>query len=257
VQRVGGDRGDRGDRGGSGGSGGSGGKQQVNSLSQNVTLEDLLRHYQEIEVMEGDNCFRCSSCNNELVERAERRTLVKNWPSHFVLSLKRFYYSNGNIHKRLDKVTFSEKVCFSSPDLDTGIEYKLYGVVVHLGSTVSNGHYVAYLTHSTNAEWRVEGSGSNNEWWRCDDERVERVVGERPWEMKESATGTPYMGFYKRVGREAGGEVVVVEEKEKLNAASNSLSVPKEFVESIKLDNVKYMLEQHQEMMKKMYSEES
>ena len=64
-----------------------------------TTLEDLLVHYQKVEIMEGENKFRCAGvqCRDQLVERAERRTRVIVWPEHFVLSLKRFYYTRMEI----------------------------------------------------------------------------------------------------------------------------------------------------------------
>ena len=51
-------------------------------------------------------------------------------------------------------------------------------------------------------------------------------------------------------------KTMLMELEEVVVDGSNSLSVPKEFVERIKLDNVKYMLEQHQEMMKHMYAQQ-
>lgn len=41
-------------------------------------------------------------------------------------------------------------------------EYRLFGMIVHDGSTVNSGHYLAYV--------RVEGS-----WYRCSDEEVKGV----------------------------------------------------------------------------------
>ena len=314
----------------SGGNNGGGNNSNLSSSSSASTptplnITDLISNYQADEVLETPNRYRCSGdfCNGALVERAIKKTIIVEWPSHFVVSMKRFYYSNGNILKKFNAIAFHNDMFVATIDGSghnntTGsnngngsgntkrtIQYKLYGVVVHIGTTASSGHYIAYVTHSSTAEWRAteeapteghhqqeEAHDDNEEgpalWWRCDDSTVTQAKGRTPW-AQDGQTSTPYMMFYKRVGggseslrfgeggtTEHGGkgeqhlhegngeggtttmmEVEhngVGEEETMAGAWLNALSVPKEFVEQLKKDNVRAMLDMHHEMLAKMHS---
>jgi len=185
--------------------------------TNSVSLLFLLNHFQETELLEKENRYRCSSefCNSNLVESATRTTTVVEWPSHLVISLKRFYYSRltNNVEKNLQEIKFDKEMVVAQGR----INYRLYGVIVHLGTSASSGHYVAYVKHSSEAEWSTgssntgdgngDGNGGGNGdypgsvWWRCDDDTIEKCNGARPWERKENWKGaTPYMLLYKRQG---------------------------------------------------------
>lgn len=74
------------------------------------------------------------------------------------------------------------------------VVYDLYGVVVHIGSTLEFGHYIAYRKESS------ERGLPDNSWWKCDDGTVTGFVdGDRlPEDVSGSGSATPYILFYQR-----------------------------------------------------------
>jgi ubiquitin C-terminal hydrolase len=125
-----------------------------------------------VETLSGVNAYDCEKCKTKTT--AEKNASLLNVPSVLTVQLKRFSqksYDNGEIVK-LDHLVDYPSTLFLEPYLsevekkvvgESDGEYyqridqrskegelTLCGVIVHIGCTISNGHYVAYVRCSTN-----------------------------------------------------------------------------------------------------------
>ena len=66
------------------------------------------------------------------------------------------------------------------------VNYKLYGVLVHLGNTSHSGHYYSYVR------------GPNDVWYKADDQRVSTV------QLRDALAQNAYILFYNRVASSQG-----------------------------------------------------
>lgn len=105
-----------------------------------------------------------------------------------IVAIKRFDFAGRKISRKLKyPVVFNLKQ-FTSSAVDSKIKensipneiYDLYGVVIHLGSTTSSGHYFAYCR------------GSTGKWFDCNDDCISG--------MSESSAlnGQAYLLFYQK-----------------------------------------------------------
>jgi hypothetical protein len=261
-----------------GGTGGTGNNENSDTGGR-LSISELLRRFHRPEVLEGSNRYRCASeaCQGQLVDRAERVTAVSKYPSHLVLSLKRFYYSreSGGVAKIMDDVAFPRTLSVPDPDpvaaaAGSKLRFSLYGAIMHIGSNASSGHYVAYATHSSEARFYSGGDGYGNGedvWWRCDDRVVTPLAADdwlkaggvwgKSWRRRNKST--VYMLLYKRHvganGDAVGMDVDTCEDGAEVGSGksgksgtsvqyfqANAMSVPPKMSEECKMDNVEFML---------------
>ena len=83
--------------------------------------------------------------------------------------------SSGRISKNHNKVCVSELLSFD------GYKGKLIGVISHIGSFLSSGHYVSYV--------RIDST-----WYRCSDEQITE-----PAFSEFCDSGESYILFYQKV----------------------------------------------------------
>lgn len=120
-------------------------------------LQESLKAYVEGEIMEGDNKYRCTTCDR-LVD-AVKRTCLKDTPDHLIFHLKRFDFdlATMNRSKINDRFEFPTKLDMKPytidhlSSLESGTdqsseadEFELVGVLVHTG-TAESGHYYSYI----------------------------------------------------------------------------------------------------------------
>ncbi|KAL5698626.1 ubiquitinyl hydrolase 1 [Ranunculus cassubicifolius] len=130
-------------------------------------LHDSLEDYFSVEDLCGDNQYFCESC----ASRADARRCIKlrSLPAFLNFQLKRCVF--------LPKTTMKKKLTsvFSFPgQLNMGqilsqpaqseLIYNLSAVLIHKGTAVNSGHYVAHI--------KDERTGL---WWEFDDERVTKL----------------------------------------------------------------------------------
>ncbi|KNA18641.1 hypothetical protein SOVF_068810 isoform A [Spinacia oleracea] len=131
------------------------------------SLDGSLSDYLSEEKLEGDNQYHCESCGTRV--DATRSIKLRTLPSVLNFQLKRCVF--------LQKTTTKKKItsAFSFPEeLDMGQRlfepsesafiYGLSAVLVHKGTAVNSGHYVAHI--------KDESSG---QWWEFDDEHVSNL----------------------------------------------------------------------------------
>ncbi|OHF02610.1 ubiquitin carboxyl-terminal hydrolase [Colletotrichum orchidophilum] len=191
------------------------------------TLQDSLQAYVDGEIMEGDNKYKCSSCDRHV--DAVKRACLKDIPDNLIFHLKRFDFNLRTLmrSKINDHFSFPTKIDMrpytidhlGSPS-DSGEEdiFELVGVLVHAG-TAESGHYYSYIRERPTM-------ATSEAWFEFNDDLVS------PWDpakMEESTFGgtdgsvdtglaydktySAYMLFYQRSS-------VLKAEQEKLQSQS-------------------------------------
>ncbi|KAI7819439.1 hypothetical protein BC939DRAFT_460245, partial [Gamsiella multidivaricata] len=135
------------------------------------TLEESLQLYVQGEILDGDNKYKCSSCDKHV--DAIKRACIKELPQNLILHLKRFDYDMDTMRRikindrfefptrldmepyTLDYLTRKEQaqegaggspVAYSTGGQENAgaFQYNLVGVLVHTG-TADSGHYYSYI----------------------------------------------------------------------------------------------------------------
>ncbi|CAK1598504.1 unnamed protein product [Parnassius mnemosyne] len=116
------------------------------------------------EYLRDQNKYWCERCLR--YNEARRSVAYSRLPRLLVLQLKRF--SGG-----MEKITrhaptpllmpcFCEPCAKRPPDQQPTHRYILWAVIMHLGQTLTGGHYVAYARDSSNGDFKCEREGSGD-----------------------------------------------------------------------------------------------
>lgn len=134
-------------------------------IEENSSVSSCLRQFSANEMLCDRNKYFCDVCNN--LQEAEKRMRIKKVPNVLALHLKRFKYQ-----ERLQRYAkLSYRVVFpmdlrlfntTNDSEDTDRLYSLFAIVVHIGSGLNHGHYIAVVK-------------SGSQWLLFDDETVERI----------------------------------------------------------------------------------
>ncbi|KAI5459968.1 hypothetical protein BGZ63DRAFT_262203 [Mariannaea sp. PMI_226] len=149
------------------------------------TLEESLQAYVDGEIMEGENKYKCSTCDRHV--DAVKRACLKDVPDNVIFHLKRFDFNLRTLQRSKinDYFSFPSRVnlrpytieYLSEPN-DDGEEdiFELVGVLVHSG-TAESGHYYSYIRERPSL-------GDRQSWVEFNDDLV------TPWDpaMMESST---------------------------------------------------------------------
>jgi len=152
------------------------------SLTPNETADiyDCFKTFNENEKLENENQYLCSKCNKKT--DATKKMSIKITPSHLVIQLKRFTYTNNyeghKIHNFID-IPFNldiSSIVYDGENKDCS--YKLYSVINHMGN-FGDGHYFTF-------------SNINNKWYCFNDEHVQEI------EQGTVSNKYAYILFYKK-----------------------------------------------------------
>ncbi|KAK4178441.1 putative ubiquitin carboxyl-terminal hydrolase [Triangularia setosa] len=120
----------------------------------NNSLAKSLEAYVKGEVMEGDNKYKCSTCDRHV--NAVKRACLKDIPDNLIFHLKRFDFNLRTMQRSKinQHFEFPDKIDMrpytidhlSNPLEGEGLEdnFELVGVLVHSG-TAESGHYYSYI----------------------------------------------------------------------------------------------------------------
>ena len=136
-------------------------------------IYDLLDDFVTPEIISGYNCDRCS------IQSPTEKTLdILSTPKVLLLQLKRFQ----GLQKIEDFVRFPSKLRLNFASVGNGEQqlYRLTGVVCHIGMSIANGHYIAYVL-------------AEEKWLKADDTTIREVRYET---VKREEV---YLLFYVRV----------------------------------------------------------
>ncbi|KAG0032025.1 hypothetical protein BGZ82_006708 [Podila clonocystis] len=169
------------------------------------SLEESLQLYVQGEILDGDNKYKCSSCDKHV--DAIKRACIKELPQNLILHLKRFDYDMDTMRRikindrfefptrldmepyTLDYLTRKEQAQEGGvsspsthlPEHSAAFQYNLVGVLVHTG-TADSGHYYSYIKDRS-----LEGV-ENTMWYHFNDSKVEEFD---PSEIPSKAFGGP------------------------------------------------------------------
>ncbi|KAJ6685388.1 UBIQUITIN CARBOXYL-TERMINAL HYDROLASE [Salix purpurea] len=130
-------------------------------------LDESLDQYLSVEQLHGENQYNCELCKSTV--DATHRIRLRTLPDVLNFQLKRYEF--------LPKTTTRKKItsAFGFPgELDMGLRlsepsqlewiYDLSAVLIHKGTAVNSGHYIAHI--------KDENTG---QWWAFDDEHVSNL----------------------------------------------------------------------------------
>ncbi|KAK4456144.1 ubiquitin carboxyl-terminal hydrolase 34 [Podospora aff. communis PSN243] len=131
------------------------------------SLEESLRAYVDGEIMQGDNKYKCSTCDRHV--DAVKRTCLKDIPDNLIFHLKRFDFNIRTMQRNkineyfqfptsinMGRYTIDHLSESSESGSAAGDVFELVGVLVHSG-TAESGHYYSYVrerpSNSKNPVW--------------------------------------------------------------------------------------------------------
>jgi len=148
-------------------------------LPRKLKVYDCLKEMLKDEILSGDNQIYCNKCRRMC--NSINRTRLYKTPNILVLILNR---GKGNSFECEIKFSSNEILDLSryniiSPDSPTN--YKLFGVISHIGESSDEGHFIAYCKHF------------DDNWYMFNDS-IAKTVGE-----DELTNGVPYILFYRNI----------------------------------------------------------
>ncbi|KAF9428041.1 hypothetical protein BGZ94_003521 [Podila epigama] len=173
------------------------------------TLEESLQLYVQGEILDGDNKYKCSSCDKHV--DAIKRACIKELPQNLILHLKRFDYDMDTMRRikindrfefptrldmepyTLDYLTRKEQAqegggyspLSQIPEHSSAFQYNLVGVLVHTG-TADSGHYYSYIKDRSAPESDSDVGSEHTQWYHFNDSKVEEFD---PIEIPSKAFG--------------------------------------------------------------------
>jgi ubiquitin carboxyl-terminal hydrolase 34 len=182
-----------------------------------ASLEESLQAYVDGEIMEGDNKYKCSTCDRHV--DAVKRACLKDIPDHLIFHLKRFDFNLRTLQRSKinDHFAFPSKLDMRpytidaltnpSPPMDEAEAediFELVGVLVHSG-TAESGHYYSYVrerpTASEGQRWVEFNDDVVSEW--DPSQMRDACFGGADYRAAENGaiydkTYSAYMLFYQR-----------------------------------------------------------
>ncbi|UKZ82267.1 hypothetical protein TrVFT333_010052 [Trichoderma virens FT-333] len=148
-----------------------------------VSLRESLDAYVRGEVLEGDNKYKCSSCDRHV--NAVKRACLKEVPDNLIFHLKRFEFNlrTQQRNKVNDYFSFPPTIDMRPYTIDhlsnpTNTDqqddmFELVGILIHAG-TAESGHYYSYIRERTST-W------DHPSWVEFNDDVV------TPWDPRQMA----------------------------------------------------------------------
>ncbi|CAD8173749.1 unnamed protein product [Paramecium pentaurelia] len=227
-------------------------------VANKKNLEECLQTLVQGDLLEGENAYSCEQCNKKV--SALKRTCIKKLPDHLILVLKRFNFdfdlmAKAKINERIEFPFELDLLPYSQQGLrqqenranpqngqDNPAEYyqyRLTGVVIHIGSADS-GHYYSF----------IQDRCDFNKWYEFNDifvspaniidvkndgfGGVDRLLKTKYPNQFKDKSKSAYMLFYERIqplnGKE---ELMDIEFDQKTS----------QFLDEIKVENRKFQIQ--------------
>jgi ubiquitin carboxyl-terminal hydrolase 8 len=141
------------------------------------TLYDCIHHFQETEILDEENRWKCDGCQNRV--QARKKTELLRLPPFFIIHFKRFNDRMQKIAKLIDfqpEIDMSDYITIPNPRT----RYTLISTIHHLGG-YSGGHYYSNIRKT------------NGKWLNYDDHRVRLMAN-----FEEIDKRSAYMLIYQR-----------------------------------------------------------
>ncbi|CAG0890298.1 unnamed protein product [Darwinula stevensoni] len=106
-------------------------------------LVDILEGHFRRERLEGDNAYKCANCKTKV--SATKKLSIARPPNVLLIVLKRFSDTGFGKNCRVVQypMTLDMGTFLSAPTFRTEAQYRLTGVVSHIGCSPRSGHYTA------------------------------------------------------------------------------------------------------------------
>ena len=162
------------------------GQYQFNNNINNINIDgvniyDCFEFDRKINYMTGDNCMYCNFCKSQ--QDCYMCTNLVTGPEVLILILNR-----GNGIEFNVKIEFYEELNLSNyiEYKDTGLNYRLIGVISHLGESGMGGHFIAYCRDPLII----------NKWYKYNDAIVDEV---KDFKKEIIDFAMPYLLFYQKI----------------------------------------------------------
>lgn len=168
-----------------------------------VSIDHLLKNWSKKISLEGENGYYCESCSpqdTQILQSASLQFFLTDpLPPFLILHLQRFKTQisrsnslkskgSGGLCLTIEKddrtVSFPLNLTITSCSCSNDTNYRLYGYIIHEGSSTSCGHYTAVV------------STPDNSWFYISDTRVKEISKSRALDPE---TYTPYLLFYQKL----------------------------------------------------------
>ncbi|TAQ90895.1 hypothetical protein B7494_g771 [Chlorociboria aeruginascens] len=117
------------------------------------SLQESLQAYVDGEIMEGDNKYKCSTCDRHV--DAVKRACLKDIPDNLIFHLKRFDFNLRTLQRskineyfsfprKIDMRPYKVEHLMETPDESPEDLFELVGILVHSG-TAESGHYYSFI----------------------------------------------------------------------------------------------------------------
>ena len=113
-----------------------------------VDIQDCFDYDKKINIMSGDNSMYCNYCKCNC--NSSMCTLLTTGPEILILLLNRGKGKEFDV-----KINFYEEINLNNyiQYFNTGANYKLIGVISHLGESSMSGHFIAYCKDPLFGSW--------------------------------------------------------------------------------------------------------
>lgn len=136
------------------------------TLSNKITVDDMMESFQCKEKLEGDNMWFCKECNQ--LQLPSTRINIYRPPKYLIIHLKRFKTDHklktaekNSIVVDYEINNFDMRRYVIGPHKDKAV-YDLYGMIQHFGNDVNSGHYIAKCKHF-------------DKWYEFNDSKVNKI----------------------------------------------------------------------------------
>ena len=121
---------------------------QMNFINQPVNIYDCFDYDRKVNFMYGENAMYCNSCKQNA--NCQMCTTLTTGPEILILLLNRGHGIEFNV-----KIIFPEELnLFNYIEYkNTGVKYKLIGVITHIGESGMGGHFIAYCKDPISQSW--------------------------------------------------------------------------------------------------------
>jgi len=150
-----------------------------NFISNSVNIYDCFDYDKKVNFMFGENSMYCNYCKQN--SNCKMCTCLTTGPEILILLLNKGHGIEFNV-----KINFMEDLDLSNyiQLKNTGVKYKLIGVITHMGDSGRVGHFIAYCKDPISQSW-----------YKYNDKIVSEVQNFQN-EIVNSAM--PYMLFYQK-----------------------------------------------------------
>ena len=156
-----------------------------------LTLDVMMEHTMfKKELMSGENQFKCNVCEKKV--DAELHSEILETPTYLMVTLQRFQYVGGVSKKIMRSVKFGRRMNLPLRGC-VKVQYVLFAVIFHSGSSSGHGHYYCHATDST------EAVSDDSCWELYNDSIVQKSSFSQLAQIKEFPLDTPYVLFYKKM----------------------------------------------------------